>query len=375
MIIIMQPHVTKDSREFNILMEYLERFPHLKIKVFETKGVTRSVLEVHLIGEDYMISAREIESLPGVQKAIQVTSKYRLIGRHGELDQIGFEYKGLVFDQNTFHLFIGLCAVDTYENVEKIFKALKEHNVECARMGAYKPRTSPYDFQGWGKKCLPWIFELAGKYDIKIVVMEVLSPKHIEEIKKALEEAGEPCGVILQIGTRNAQNFELLKEVGRQKEFPVLYKRGYGLTIEESLNAAEYIASEGNCNIIFCLRGVRTHLGDPHRNLVDFIHVPVIKRLTRLPVCIDPSHPIGARTQDPDGIKEIYTATAQGVISGANAVLVEFHPHPEKALCDGPQAIPLEELPLYLEYVNKVRNTYLELKDLIKSKGGEKNEN
>ncbi len=368
MIIIMEPHVTQESPEFKSLLKYLERFPHLKIKVMESKGVTRNLLEVHLIGEDYMVPQEEVESLPGVEKAIKVTTKYRLIGRHGILSDFGFEYKGIQFNQETFHIIPGLCAVDTYENTEAIFKALKENNINCARMGAYKPRTSPYDFQGHGKECLPWLFDLAGKNDIKIIVMEVLAPHHIEEIKEALDLSGHPCGVILQIGTRNAQNFELLKAVGRQKEFPVLYKRGYGLSLEESLNAVEYIASEGNTNIIFCLRGVRTHLGDPHRNLVDFAHVPVVKRLTRLPVCIDPSHPIGSRVKAPDGIRDIYHVTAQGVIVGANAILVEFHPCPEKALCDGPQAIPLNELPLYLEYVNKVRETYLELKKLVNQK-------
>lgn len=176
---------------------------------------------------------------------------------------------------------------------------------------------------------------------------------------------GHPCGIILQIGTRNAQNFELLKAVGKQQDFPVLYKRGFGLSLEECLNAAEYIASEGNTKIIFCLRGVRTHLGDPHRNLVDFAHVPVVKRLTRLPVCIDPSHPIGSKVKAPDGIRDIYHVTAQGVIAGANAILVEFHPQPEKALCDGPQSLPLTELPLFLEFVQKVRETYLDLKNSL----------
>ncbi|MDN5380012.1 3-deoxy-7-phosphoheptulonate synthase [Thermodesulfobacterium sp.] len=369
MIIIMEPHVTQESPEFHSLLKYLERFPHLQIKVIENKGVTRTLLEVHLIGEDYMVSQEDIESLPGVEKAIKVTAKYRLIGRHGVLTDFGFTYKDLNFSQDSFHIFAGLCAVDTYENAEAIFKALKENGVCCARMGAYKPRTSPYDFQGLGKECLPWLFDLAGKYGIKVIVMEVLSPHHIDEIREALDLTGHPCGVILQIGTRNAQNFELLKAVGRQLDFPVLYKRGYGLSLEESLNAAEYIASEGNTNIIFCLRGVRTHLGDPHRNLVDFAHVPVVKRLTRLPVCIDPSHPIGSRIKAPDGIRDIYHITAQGVIAGANAILVEFHPCPEKALCDGPQALPLDELPLYLEYVYKVRETYLELKKLVNQKG------
>ncbi|MGB9760982.1 MAG: 3-deoxy-7-phosphoheptulonate synthase [Caldimicrobium sp.] len=369
MIVILEPHITKESKEFQGLMEYLKRFPHLQIKVMEHQGVTRSLIEVHLIGEDYMVSQEEIENLPGVEKAIKVTAKYRLIGRHGALSDFGFEYQGLQFNQESFHIFAGQCAVDTYENAEAIFRALKENGLCCARMGAYKPRTSPYDFQGHGKACLPWLFELAGKYGIKVIAMEVLSPHHIEEIKEALEAAGNPCGVILQIGTRNAQNFELLKAVGKQYEFPVLYKRGYGLALEESLNAAEYIASEGNTKIIFCLRGVRTHLGDPHRNLVDFAHVPVVKRLTRLPVCIDPSHPIGSKVADPDGIKDIYHVTAQGIISGANMVLVEFHPQPEKALCDGPQSLPLSELPLFVEYVQQVRECYLKLKKLVKEKG------
>lgn len=365
MIIIMEPHITQESEEYKKLLEYLERFPHLQVKPMEHVGVTRRVLEIHLIGEDYMVSQEEIENLPGVEKAIRVTAKYRLIGRHGALESFGFEYQGLTFSQDSFHIFAGLCAVDSYENAEEIFKALKENGLCCARMGAYKPRTSPYDFQGLGKDCLPWLFDLAGKYGIKILVMEVLAPQHIEEIKQALELTGYPCGVILQIGTRNAQNFELLKAVGKQQEFPVLYKRGYGLSLEESLNAAEYIASEGNTKIIFCLRGVRTHLGDPHRNLVDFSHVPVVKRLTRLPVCVDPSHPIGSRVKAPDNIREIYHVTAQGVIAGANAILVEFHPKPEKALCDGPQALLLEELPVFIEYIYKVRNTYLELKELV----------
>ena len=365
MIIILEPHITQECKEFRDLMEYLKRFPHLQVKVLEHKGVTRNLIEVHLIGEDYMVPQEEVEHLPGVEKAIKVTAKYRLIGRHGALTDFGFEYMGLQFNQDSFQIFAGQCAVDTYENAETLFKALKEVGLCCARMGAYKPRTSPYDFQGHGNACLPWLFDLAGKYGIKIIVMEVLAPHQIEEIKESLENAGNPCGVILQIGTRNAQNFELLKEVGKQQEFPVLYKRGYGLSLEESLNAAEYVASEGNTRIIFCLRGVRTHLGDPHRNLVDFAHVPVVKRLTRLPVCIDPSHPIGSKVKAPDGIRDIYHVTAQGVISGANAVLVEFHPQPEKALCDGPQSLPLSELPLFVDFVQKVRNTYLELKKMI----------
>jgi 3-deoxy-7-phosphoheptulonate synthase len=164
---------------------------------------------------------------------------------------------------------------------------------------------------------------------------------------------------MLQIGTRNTQNFELLKIVGRQQDFPVLLKRGFGITLDESLNAAEYLASEGNRNVIFGLRGMKTSVGDPHRNLVDFAHVPVVKRLTRMPVCIDPSHSVGSRAVSSDGLLDVFHVTAQGVIAGANMILVDFHPDPPKALVDGPQALLLKELPLFLNDVRIAREAYL----------------
>jgi 3-deoxy-7-phosphoheptulonate synthase len=171
---------------------------------------------------------------------------------------------------------------------------------------------------------------------------------------------------MLQIGTRNTQNFELLKIVGRQREFPVLLKRGFGITLEESLNAAEYLASEGNRHIVFGLRGMKSALGMPHRNFVDFAHIPVVKRLTRMPVCIDPSHSVGSRDRAPDGLLDIFHVTAQGVIAGANMILVDFHPTPAKALVDGPQALLLEELPRYLEDIAIAREAYEKRRALIR---------
>jgi 3-deoxy-7-phosphoheptulonate synthase len=241
-----------------------------------------------------------------------------------------------------------------------MFRALQLAGIRTTRAGAYKPRTSPYDFQGLGRVCLPWVFELAGRYGIQVIAMEVLHEAHIDEIRTALAEAGNPTGVMLQIGTRNAQNFELLKLVGQQRDFPVLFKRGMGITLDESLNACEYVASSGNSRIVFCLRGMKTHFGDPHRNLVDFAHVPVVRRLTRLPVGIDPSHSVGKKAASSDGLLDILQVTAQGVIAGANLVLVDFHPRPEQALCDGPQALTLDELPVFLEDVALVRRAYLE---------------
>jgi len=159
------------------------------------------------------------------------------------------------------------------------------------------------------------VFELAGKYGIKVIAMEITHDSHLDEVRAALEQTGKPTGVMLQIGTRNTQNFELLKIVGRQREFPVLLKRGFGITLEESLNAAEYLASEGNARIVFGLRGMKTNMGDPHRNFVDFAHVPVVKRLTRMPVCVDPSHSVGSRERSPDGLLDVMHVTAQGVVA------------------------------------------------------------
>jgi 3-deoxy-7-phosphoheptulonate synthase len=154
--------------------------------------------------------------------------------------------------------------------------------------------------------------------------------------------------------------------VGRQRNFPVLLKRGFGITLEESLNAAEYLASEGNARVVFGLRGMKTNMGDPHRNFVDFAHVPVVKRLTRMPVCIDPSHSVGTRERAPDGLLDVQHITAQGVIAGANMILVDFHPVPSKALVDGPQALTLDELPYFLEDVAIARAAYEKRRELAR---------
>ena len=223
-----------------------------------------------------------------------------------------------------FHIFAGLCAVDTRANVEHTFRALKSIGIQTTRAGAYKPRTSPYEFQGHGRECLPYVFELAGKgHGIKVIAINGghVRESHVDEISNALRASGNATGVMLQIGTRNAQNFELLKSVGQQRELPVLFKRGMGITLEESLNACEYIATSGNTQIIFALRGVKTHLGEPHRNLVDFGHVPVVRRLTRLPVCVDPSALGGQEsTRGPDGLLDIHHVTAQAIVAGANMI-------------------------------------------------------
>jgi 3-deoxy-7-phosphoheptulonate synthase len=360
MILILSDNADPQSPEYLQLMEQLGRLPNIKTRAHRIQGTERSVTEVYLLGDTKALAIDEMKSLPLVENVIRVSEEFRVLGRHKDDNRpTHFNYQGLRFGQDTVHIFAGLCAVDTREHVDIMMRALKENGQQCTRMGAYKPRTSPYAFQGHGKACLPFVFELAGKHGIRVIAMEVTHESHVDEIRQALRETGNPTGVMLQIGTRNTQNFELLKIVGRQREFPVLIKRGFGITLDESLNAAEYLASEGNHSVVFGLRGMKTNLGDPHRNFVDFAQVPVVRRLTRMPVCIDPSHSVGSRMAGPDGILDVMHVTAQGVLAGANMVLVDFHPNPAKALVDGPQALRLNELPHFIEDVAIAREAYL----------------
>jgi 3-deoxy-7-phosphoheptulonate synthase len=359
MIIVLKADTDSGSEDVRRLIGLAEGYPEVQTEVHQIQGATRTLTEIYLLGSTGVIPTAPFEEFACVERVVRITEKFRAIGRHAEdHEAVGFTYNGVQITQDSFHVYPGLCAVDNRRNLEEMFAALKERGIVTSRAGVYKPRTSPYDFQGHGAECLPWVFELAGKYGIKIIAMEVTHESHIEEIQQALADSGGATGVMLQIGTRNAQNFELLKAVGAQHELPVLFKRGMGITLEESLNACEYVASGGNRKIVFCLRGMKTNLGDPHRNFVDFGHVPVVKRQTRLPVCIDPSHSVGRRAIAPDGLLDIFHVTAQGVIAGANGVLVDFHPHPEEALCDGPQALLLREMPVFLEDVRIARDAY-----------------
>jgi 3-deoxy-7-phosphoheptulonate synthase len=359
MILILSPNIEPEGESYKRLLSHLSRLHDIRFRIHREQGAEQTLTEIYLIGNTSAISVEDMKGLPGVERVVRVSEEYRVLGRHRDDHRPShFDYQGLRFGQDTLHVFAGLCAVDTRDHVELMMSALRDHGQVCTRMGAYKPRTSPYSFQGHGRDCLPYVFELAGIYGIKVIAMEVTHESHLDEINQALRSTGNPTGVMLQIGTRNTQNFELLKFVGRQKEFPVLLKRGFGITLSESLHAAEYLASEGNHKVIFGLRGVKTNMGDPHRNFPDFAHVPVVKRLTRMPVCIDPSHAVGSRTSGPEGILDLMHATAQGIISGANMVLVDFHPVPDRALVDGPQALLLEELPRFLEDVQIAREAY-----------------
>lgn len=360
MILVLEPGALPESADYRMLIAQLERLPKVEFRVHREVGSEVTLTEIYLIGDTGALTVEQMQVLPGVAKVVRVSEAYRVLGRHKQGDDrpSWFEYNGVQFGQDSLNVFAGLCAVDSAESVESMMKALRDRGQVCTRMGAYKPRTSPYAFQGFGAKCLPYVLELAGKYGIRVIAMEITHESHVDEIRAALAHTGDPTGVMLQIGTRNTQNFELLKQVGRQQEFPVLIKRGFGITLDESLNAAEYLATEGNRKIVFCLRGMKTNMGDPHRNFVDFAHIPVVKRLTRMPVGIDPSHSVGTRARAPDGLLDIFHVVAQGVVAGANMILVDFHPDPARALVDGPQALLLSELSHFLDDIALAREAY-----------------
>jgi len=290
---------------------------------------------------------------------MHLANKYPLIARKPNDTYIyGFTSQGIYFSQTSFTIFAGLNAVDNPINVEHTFKALQQHGLTCARMGVFKPRTSPYSFQGLGVECLSYVFALAATYDIKLIAMEITHEQQLDHVSNILAQQNNPTKILIQIGTRNAQNFELLKQIGKQKEYPILYKRGYGITLEESIAACEYLAHAGNNKIIFCLRGMKSQFAETHRNFVDFTQVPMLKRLTTMPICIDPSHAVGNYAVDLDGIPDIFHATAQGIIAGANAILVDIHPEPSQALVDAKQAICLEQLEKFLQDVYLSRELY-----------------
>jgi 3-deoxy-7-phosphoheptulonate synthase len=350
MILILKEDTDKNGDEYRQLLDFLSNLKNVEARVHYETGAAITLTEIYLVGDTSSLLVEDMESFTCVDRVVRVSEEYRVLGRHHDDKRpTYFDYNGVRFGQDNLNVFAGLCAVDTPGHVEIMMRALQEHGQVCTRMGAYKPRS---------KACLPYVFELAGKYGIKVIAIEVTHDTHIQEIREALEQTGRPTGVMLQIGTRNTQNFELLKAAGRQADFPVLLKRGFGITLEESLNAAEYLASEGNRLVVFGLRGMKTNLGDPHRNFVDFAQVPVVHRLTRMPVCIDPSHSVGSREATTEGIMDIFHVTAQGVIAGANMVLVDFHPAPSKALVDGPQALHMDELGYFLADIQIARQAY-----------------
>jgi 3-deoxy-7-phosphoheptulonate synthase len=268
----------------------------------------------------------ELTHLPGVKKAIAIPEPYKLASRSFHPDPTLVKMGRAVVGGSAVVMMAGPCAVESREHIFEMARLVKEAGIPVLRGGAFKPRSSPYSFQGHGEEGLKWMREAADAHELA-VVSEVMDPSQIPLMLDYVE--------VLQVGARNMQNFALLAALGKTRK-PVLLKRGISATIQEWLMAAEYIMSGGNYEVLLCERGIRT-FETATRNTFDVSAVPVLKQLTHLPVVVDPSHAIGVRD------KVIPLARA-GVAAGADACIVEFHTCPEEALSDGPQALYPEML-------------------------------
>ena len=281
---------------------------------------------IGITGNSGALSKEEFEALPGVEEAIRVTRSYKLAGREFHAGSREITVGGVTFRDGAFVVMAGPCAVESEEQTLRIARKIKEAGVPVMRGGAFKPRSSPYSFQGLGEEGLKILAKAREETGLPVVTEALDS----ESLRLVADYAD-----IIQIGTRNMQNFSLLQEVGKAGK-PCLLKRGFSATIDEWLMAAEYILDSGNPDVILCERGLRGF--DPHtRNLLDITAVPVAKELSRLPVVIDPSHSAGRRTL----VDPICRAA---LAIGASGVLVDVHDRPDEALVDGPQAILPDEL-------------------------------
>lgn len=279
------------------------------------------------VGDERLLDPELLQSLPGVEQALSIVKPYKIVGREWHPKDTVVDVKGHLIGGNHIQIVSGPCSVETPEQMKKSADGVKAAGVKLMRGGAFKPRSSPYSFQGAGMDGLDMFRKAANDSGLPMVT-ELLDVRHLDAF---LEKKVD----VIQIGTRNMQNFELLKEVGKIN-VPVILKRGMSATISEWLMAAEYIAIGGNHNIIFCERGIRT-FETAYRNVLDVTAIPVLKKETHLPVIVDPSHAGGKAFMVP-------ALSRAAIAAGADGLLVEMHPNPCEAWCDADQAITPEEL-------------------------------
>ena len=314
MLIVMEAGARPEQIE--AVVRHIEK---MGLKAHPIPGAQRTAIGV--TGRQSSKDPAIVENFPGVKEVIQVSHSYKLVSREAKPDDSVINVGGVDVGGNGVIVVGGPCAVESYEQTRTIAEQIRRGGGQLFRGGAYKPRTSPYSFQGLGEQGLEILARVREEFDLPIVT------EAIDEESLKLVDQYADC---IQIGARNMQNFSLLKSAGRARK-PVLLKRGMSATLEELLLSAEYIMSEGNYNVIFCERGVRT-FSDHTRNTVDLSIVPAIKRISHLPILVDPSHGTGKRNK-------VLPMSRAAIAVGADGVLVEVHHKPEEALSDGPQAI------------------------------------
>ena len=310
---------------------------NLEQMLFRTQviyGVKRIVIGA--IGDQREVDLSEIEQMPKVDKIVRISKPYKLVSREVKEDDTVITIKNASIGSGTPVIIAGPCAVESQEQILAAASWVKKSGAHMLRGGAFKPRTSPYSFQGMGEEGLKLLQEASLQTGLPVVT-EVIDEWSLETALKYVD--------VLQIGARNMQNFQLLKKAG-QTRVPVLLKRGMSATVEEWLMAAEYIRSEGNENIILCERGIRT-FETATRNTLDLSAVPLIKRLSHLPVLVDPSHATGDR-----GL--VIPMALAAIAGGADGLIIEMHPEPAKALSDGPQSLDPQQFEQLMQRVNRL---------------------
>ena len=333
MLIVMQPQTSEDKIK-NVI-------DFIKSRGFDahvSNGADHTVIGA--VGRN-IIDKRDIELLAGVKEVIRISSPYKLVSRVFKPEDTIIDVKGVKIGGNNLAMIAGPCTVETYDQMDATAEKLKSYGVKILRGGAFKPRTSPYAFQGLGKEGLKILREVADKHNM-LVTSEVME---VAQIPLFLEYVD-----ILQVGARNMQNFNLLKSLGEIRK-PVLLKRGLSATIEEWLMSAEYIMAGGNREVILCERGIRTfeHIT---RNTLDISAIPVVQKISHLPVVVDPSHATGLRDK-------VAPMSMASIAAGANGLIIEVHNTPETAVCDGAQS-------LYPEQFNELFDKLKALANLLK---------
>jgi len=330
MIIVLKPSATE--KDMDKIKKDIEAFG---LKVWVSRGEFRTIMGV--IGDESPLRDMPLSLYPGVEKVIPILKPYRLVDReHKREDTIITLPTGTVIGGKEIVVMAGPCSVESRENVLNIAKRVKEAGAKILRGGAFKPRTSPYSFQGLGKEGLK-ILKEAKEITNLAVITEVTDPRNVELVSEYAD--------ILQVGARNMHNYDLLKEVGNISK-PVLLKRGLSSTIKEWLLAAEYILNQGNNEVIFCERGIRT-FEDSTRFTLDISAVPLLKKVSHLPVIVDPSHSTGR--------KDLVPAVSKAAIaSGADGLLIEVHFDPLKALSDALQTITTLEFSQLMEELREL---------------------
>ncbi len=304
------------------------------LKTNVSQGRERTVIGI--IGDGRYEAKERFESLSCVEKVIRVLKPYKLVSKEFHAEDTVVDVDGIPVGDGFFTVMAGPCSVESEEQIHRIAAFLSGLGVKILRGGAFKPRTSPYSFQGLGERGLKYLRDAAESHGMKVVT-EVMNIQAIELVSEYAH--------ILQVGTRNMQNFPLLKALGSTNK-PILLKRGFMSTIEEMLLAAEYIATSGNKNIILCERGIRT-FETMTRNTLDLSAVPLVRELSHLPICVDLSHSTGRR--------EIIPPLAKAaLVAGAHGIMVEVHPIPEKALSDGRQSMDFTQFESMMESLRKI---------------------